>query len=217
MINRGQIELGSKVIVSDPCYDLDTWCLGILDNVLPGTYNCSLYRSDKEPHRVSSIYINHNISGNVLPMEKIPFSVGVDSGQAGFFDYPYFIQTREGKEDENWGWYDDACELTFSKIPNPLYKEMTKSTRPIEENFTTKEEFMKALIKHVEDDMEYFFNEMHKTLEIQAAATKDNKCFISASGYGDGEYDCYVGRDKSGQIVSAMILFIDDSVEEKEE
>ena len=32
------IKLGNKVMVSDPCYGLDTWCQGVLENVLPGNY-----------------------------------------------------------------------------------------------------------------------------------------------------------------------------------
>ena len=32
------IQLGSHVMVSDPCYDTDTWCNGDLEDVLPGTW-----------------------------------------------------------------------------------------------------------------------------------------------------------------------------------
>ncbi len=33
--NGRDIELGDKVMVSDPCYDLDIWCQGVLENVKP--------------------------------------------------------------------------------------------------------------------------------------------------------------------------------------
>ena len=32
------ITLSNVVMVSDPCYKLDTWCQTIITNVLPGTY-----------------------------------------------------------------------------------------------------------------------------------------------------------------------------------
>ena len=35
-----QIKLNSKVMISDPCYGLNTWCQGIIEGVLPGNYNC---------------------------------------------------------------------------------------------------------------------------------------------------------------------------------
>ena len=35
------ITLSDHVIVTDPCYDSDTWCNGQLTNVKPGTYHSS--------------------------------------------------------------------------------------------------------------------------------------------------------------------------------
>lgn len=35
----GQIKLGSDVVIADPCYDLDTWCIGVLGDVVPGIYD----------------------------------------------------------------------------------------------------------------------------------------------------------------------------------
>lgn len=36
--NGRDIELGDKVVISDPCYDLDVWCSGTLENVKPGIW-----------------------------------------------------------------------------------------------------------------------------------------------------------------------------------
>lgn len=36
--NGRDIELGDKVVISDPCYDLDVWCNGTLENVKPGIW-----------------------------------------------------------------------------------------------------------------------------------------------------------------------------------
>ena len=35
---KKRITLTNRVVVSDPCYDIPTWCQIILNNVLPGGY-----------------------------------------------------------------------------------------------------------------------------------------------------------------------------------
>ena len=39
--------LGNKVMVSDPCYKLNTWCQGILENVKSGIWEAYLKMSDE--------------------------------------------------------------------------------------------------------------------------------------------------------------------------
>lgn len=43
------------------------------------------------------------------------------------------------------------------------------------------------------------------TLRDKGYGTKDKKCVVSRSGYGDGTYPVYCGRDKDGFITSIMI------------
>ena len=44
--------------------------------------------------------------------------------------------------------------------------------------------------------------------------TKDDKCVVSSSGYGDGSYDCFLLRDKNNEVVGFQIVFIEDDDEE---
>jgi hypothetical protein len=44
--------------------------------------------------------------------------------------------------------------------------------------------------------------------------TKDGKCVVSSSGYGDGGYDCYLLKDKNNEVVGFQIVFIEDEDEE---
>jgi hypothetical protein len=46
--------------------------------------------------------------------------------------------------------------------------------------------------------------------------TKDGKCVVSSSGYGDGGYDCYLLKDKNNEVVGFQIVFIEDEDEEDE-
>ena len=118
--HKGNIVLGKEVMVSDPCYGLGTWCQGVVKNVLPGTYYCNIeYYDDKDwGTRVSAIeVIRGNYYCDDLDWVEENFEVGVDSGQAGIFDYEYYKKHHEsaptGKNlDENW--YDTLCNLTYT-------------------------------------------------------------------------------------------------------
>ena len=106
-------------MVSDPCYGLNTWCQGVLENVLPGIYDCEVEYSDEGDWgiRVASIEVTHEDCG-VHSFEMADFQVGVDSGQAGIFDYEYYAQyhtdwsTRPHVDDE---WYDRVCDITLTR------------------------------------------------------------------------------------------------------
>lgn len=45
-ISKGFINLGEKVMVSDPCYEMGTWCQDTIDNMLKGIYKCDLEMCD---------------------------------------------------------------------------------------------------------------------------------------------------------------------------
>ena len=117
--------------VTDPCYDLTAWCSGQLRNVKNGTWNAQVgYYKDPEEFassmspstyagRVAYLHIYHD---SVEPQEvgdmnngvwrlAEHFEVGVDSGQAGFFDLDFY---KEQKEDESRDrvFYDEVCRLT---------------------------------------------------------------------------------------------------------
>ena len=43
----GTFNLGTKVMVSDTCYKLNTWCQGLLENVKSGRWDAYLKMSDE--------------------------------------------------------------------------------------------------------------------------------------------------------------------------
>ena len=124
-MNKGIIKLGEKVMVSDPCYGLGTWCQGIIENVLPGNYHCMVKYSDEGDWgiRVAAIEVIHQ-DARVIRYEAQDFEVGVDSGQAGIFDYEYYAKYHTSSEDRDHvddGWYDMVCNKTSEYISNPDY------------------------------------------------------------------------------------------------
>lgn len=112
----GTITLGSRVMISDPCYRLDIWCQGVLNNVLPGEYHCHTYMYDTNGwgRRVCAISVAHvDYEYEELNADEVmPFDVGVDSGQAGIFDFKYYTKHHEPFLDKKW--YNDVCDLTLS-------------------------------------------------------------------------------------------------------
>lgn len=123
------IILGNKVRVSDPCYDIDTWCAGTLDNVLPGEYTCFKQRVDqgKWGVRIANIEVRHKDYLHVDPTELQTIDVGVDSGQCGIYDLDYFIEARKDKNGED-EWYWRVCDITNEYVKNTSYVPFNQSS-----------------------------------------------------------------------------------------
>ena len=120
----GSIQLSDRIIVSDPCYDYSTWCQSVLDNVLAGNYKCFVKSVKTEwDDRIGELIIyNENYSD--YPMELISCDIGVDSGQAGFFDYEYFKGIKDQDEEK-------SC-LLYTSDNYHFYEQLHKDIRFIE-------------------------------------------------------------------------------------
>ena len=114
--------------VTDPCYsDMDTsWCAGNLNNVLNGTWEAHVgYHDDVQGwggrrcafiHIVAQGYERHFDHSTELDStwQLADIDVGVDSGQAGFFDLAKFAQAIAQTE-SNDAFYGSVCDLTLSE------------------------------------------------------------------------------------------------------
>lgn len=101
-----------KLRVSDPCYDKGTWCSGTLD-VPNGEWDAYLELSDEGSWgtRVASIQIIKDNSHTNSTWELTKIDVGVDSGQAGFFDESFYPEDGG----DNAFFYDKVCNLTLGR------------------------------------------------------------------------------------------------------
>lgn len=132
-IVRETMELGSfevvsgKLAVSDPCYAPDVWCRGELTNVENGSWYASIVKHDCGDwgQRVAKLTIVHESCDDSqgLTRQKAPFEVGVDSGQAGFFDAAHYQDSSvipDAKpapaDDPSEPWYQYCCDITLSPI-----------------------------------------------------------------------------------------------------
>ena len=179
------ITLSSKVVVSDPCYSRDTWCMGFLENVKPGNFTPILEYEDRE-ERVRELTVVHESKSYIPPSswEKQDFEVGVDSGQAGIFcDTIYPVGKETGEYGDKSTFYGTCCEATLGEGYRAIEKwgrDGQKGPRP----------------------------------EWNQGDTVFGKGLVSSSGYGDGGYDCFVARNAEGQIIAIKIEFIPEDVED---
>lgn len=108
------MHLGHKVIVTDPCYNLDTWCNYIVSNVLPGEYKTSVKLTDGGDwgERVAELIATHiEYTRVTLDWEFVSNQIGVDSGQCGIYDFTYRL--KQGNTiNNNSLFYKRACKCT---------------------------------------------------------------------------------------------------------
>ncbi len=109
--------------VTDPCYDMNAWCSGQLDNVRNGIWHAHVgYHEDEAGWGTRVAYL-HIVSIEAerhfdhmaefdSTWENSNVHVGVDSGQAGFFDLALFGQVCESEPVKD-KFYDEVCNLTL--------------------------------------------------------------------------------------------------------
>lgn len=107
------ITLGNKVIVTDPCYNLDVCCNYVINNVLTGQYTTSVKLVDvgswgNRVAELQAIHINH--SQDTFNWELVYDDIGVDSGQCGIYNFLYRLSY--GVNVHHSFFYSKACRCT---------------------------------------------------------------------------------------------------------
>jgi len=186
-----QFEVTSgKMVLSDPCYTLGTWCQGVIDNVKNGTWVGILEQSDEGAWGTrNSVLISLNVEAfkknpkledelrsYTSEREILPFDGGVDSGQFGHFDFANYRK-------------DD----TANDLPKAFEDDWVESEG---------DEWYRAIC--------------HITLEHEDRFGVIPFGVVSSSGYGDGSYPTYGIKDENGEYVGFMTIFIGDEEDEDE-
>lgn len=122
MSNRSERTVGSFktsncIIVTDPCYNYDE--RQIIDNALPGEWITNVVMSDEGVwgNRVAELIVM-NVDSNHNEYEWVKnrdIEVGVDSGQAGFFDSFMYPRGDTGEYDDKDSFYGKVCKMTVTK------------------------------------------------------------------------------------------------------
>jgi hypothetical protein len=116
----GAFEVDEKLVVSDPCYDRDTWCAIFGIECVPGTWHgqtlegMSLYG-----HRSWELLAFHEtVTDDSVEWEKFG-DIGVDSGQAGIFNDAVYPKGDTGEYGDLKTFYGRACDATMDE-ENPI-------------------------------------------------------------------------------------------------
>jgi len=156
---------------------------------------------------VSAIEVTHeSCRGRFIALELEDFEVGVDSGQAGIFDYEYYAKyhmdaTERPHVDDDW--YDMVCGLTYTHTPNPDYEKFHWENTD-DSTLDAYEDYLESI-------------KSRKYLSKLDGNTTDDFGLVSSSGYGDGGYNCWTARNEDGKIVSIRVEFISEDDYEDEE
>ena len=119
------ILLNTKVVVSDPCYEIPTWCQAIVDNVNPGRYHIHVVKSDEGDwgtrcSHLIAIHEDHCHQNEKFQWKHYPAEIGVDSGQAGIFSIETYRKDdvfNGQKPDFNYTpWKDDGGEMWYAHM-----------------------------------------------------------------------------------------------------
>lgn len=116
----GEFKVNSgALMVTDPCYESETWCQTSIKNVLDGNWLVFCLKKDEKDwgNRVAEfIAIHETVKNKNFSAKKwklIKGEVGVDSGQAGVFDLDVYNTGITSGDD-----YDKICNMTLNTDDN---------------------------------------------------------------------------------------------------
>lgn len=134
LVQESKLTFGESVMVSDPCYEVGTWCQVKLKDVLPGEYKSFLRKTSNTGgwgERCSVLVVVHkdHLDDEKLTWRKHGGDIGVDSGQCGIFSMESYkndnivdtIETPNSKftlgivDREGDKWYEKMCQFTLSE------------------------------------------------------------------------------------------------------
>jgi len=183
MKNEFEIVSG-KMVISDPCYTIPTWCQGVVERVKNGTWVADVEKVESWGERVSVLFALNKEALRENPIlqdtlrngwgKQLNFDFGVDSGQLGFFDFEHYRNDNSAKNlakcdfgddfdiDAGDIWYRAVCNITLA-------------------------------------------SEQWGVLPFGV---------VSSSGYGDGSYPVFGVVNEYDEYVGFMVVFIGDEEEE---
>ena len=233
----GSFELqSSTMLASDPCYEKGTWCTTEFE-ALPGTWHAQLTRRDDtfSGLRNAILTIAHAEvpldSVKLDEMEELEGSVGVDSGQAGFFEKERYPEDPDAAPGHDPAATDDN-RITLVVIDDqgkivgedPIKPESEDS--PADATPTEDPEQRRMLDLGDDEDADDSSNSQtwyeqvcDLTLDdsgVNAGIAPGAFGVVSQTFYGDGGYPCFVKKNEAGQVIAAVLVF-DDSTSEDED
>lgn len=228
-----------RMIVTDPCYNKEVGCLSKLDNVKIGKWQATVAYSDEGRwgQRVAQILVWHD-SLNIdkpdqnfpLCKERDPYGIGVDSGQAGFFDLEKYPDDPHNDSD----FYDTVCKLTLSGVPYRVLEDVgyivTKNDKPLTDDQKAKRESSDYSKRNSYWRQQYCggVEDLQPTVDTTKLPDAIESWgslgsfgvvpfgAVSSTGFGDGGYELFIERNSLGEMIAGYITFIEEEEEEED-
>jgi hypothetical protein len=212
---------GGALRVTDPCYDMDTWCAGTLDKVRNGTWETHVgYHRDALDMSSSAEY-RARLQADVDRHEGTPLHIvylnqlqRYDKETAEYLGRVAYIHIvaqgferhfdHEAELDSTWKLADihvgvDSGQAGFFDVVKYALSVADKNERGEGDSFES-----------------FYDSVCNLTLDAKSFGTVQFGC-VSSSGYGDGGYNCYFRRNDLGEVIEALIVFLEDYHEDDEE
>ena len=176
------ITLGSEVFVTDPCYEVGTWCQAKLTNVLPGNYYAFMTGTfEMYGTRNTGVAVIHEDYINKQPKRWYKHgNIGVDSGQAGIFSAESYKN-------------DSIIESISAPVLDSKGREFN----------------LPRMTKQPGDD--WYERMCRLTLNTQESWGAYDQGIVSSSGMGDGMYGFSIQKSKNKIVAIAIDFGITDT------
>jgi hypothetical protein len=208
--------------VTDPCYEPGTWCSGMLDNVLNGTWQAQVGKHLDSIDMESAQKWLKDLKDKQATM----LAVAKTEKEKFLAEHLHVSDIRRIQENiANYKgrvaylhvWHEGYHARTWSEELDgfPNYEEQTfdVGVDSGQAGF-----FDKALYDQRQPSGDDFYDAVCKlTLEAGDGFGTNEFGAVSMTGYGDGGYTCYVRRNDNGQIVAALIAYLEEYEEGEEE
>ena len=222
----GKIQLEEEVILTDPCYTPNESRNNKI-KVKPGTWNVSYAQLGIYSTRPEYLILSHeSYTETPKRLTKLPFTIGVDSGQLGVTNVSEYENIYSGDSE---AWYDFICEKTYRHVKKELppgYKKLTRKYKAVDILFSKliamqDKELLSSIdklrkqIKEMELELRDFypnipyythlFNDKNNYLDLSFEPYVTHNAVWSSTAYGDGIYQATVKRNKNKEIVYIKI------------
>lgn len=223
----GKIQLEEEVILTDPCYTPNEAKNNKI-KVKPGTWNVSYAQLGIYSTRPEYLILSHeSYTETPKRLTKLPFTIGVDSGQLGITSASEYDKIYSGDSEE---WYDFICEKTYRMVRKEApknYKKLTEKYKNIaallgkaiaaqdKELLNVIDKLRKQKNELKEEIKDFYSNIPYSTclfndeeyLDVSFEPYVTHNAVWSSTAYGDGVYQATVKRNKNKEIVYIKIDF----------
>lgn len=215
-----------KIRVTDPCYDMETWCAGTLENVKPGTWEAHVgYHKDaldtewgekrlaeqqerinqmsEKPEADGDDFWKHYAKTEQMRLDKDRAAFEARLGRVA---YLHIVHSEDNahfdhKSELDSTWVDSGIDVGVDSGQAGFF-----------------DEFLFDGLCHDKALKDAFYSQIcDLTCERDASWGSHITGVVSSTGWGDGSYTCLVRRNDHGQAIEAVILYLTEEEDEDDE